>query len=57
MAAGIAWALRQGRNMIEAVRFGVACGADNAMDLFPARLRPERIERLLGQVGVSRVGG
>ena len=45
LAAGVAWALREGASMVEAIRFGMAAAAKNATMLLPSRLekgvRPE----------------
>ncbi len=45
MAAAIAWAVRDGREMIEAVKFGVAAAGENLRDLLPGRLDLIRVER------------
>lgn len=52
MAAGIAWSIRRGREMVEAVRFGIAAACDNARQLLPCRLDLGRIEGLERQVRV-----
>jgi len=45
LAAGVAWALREGASMVEAIRFGMAAAAQNVTMLLPCRLekgvRPE----------------
>ena len=38
MAAAIAWAVRDGRQMLDAVRFGMAAAAENLKELLPGRL-------------------
>jgi fructose-1-phosphate kinase PfkB-like protein len=38
MAAGIAWAIRDGRSMVDAVRFGMAAAAQNARRLDTGRI-------------------
>ncbi|MHB1038213.1 MAG: 1-phosphofructokinase family hexose kinase [Pirellulales bacterium] len=43
LAAGTAWALGQGRDPIEAVRFGMAAAAENLRQLLPCRLDPTRV--------------
>jgi tagatose 6-phosphate kinase len=46
MMAGIAVGLIRGQSLLEAVRFGVACGAANAMTLEPGFVRMEDVRRL-----------
>jgi 1-phosphofructokinase family hexose kinase len=56
LAAGMAWALERGMTMPDAIRSGLAAAADNATRLLPARLDPERVTELRGEVKVeSRV--
>jgi tagatose 6-phosphate kinase len=43
LAAGIAWAIRDGRSMIDAVRFGIAAAAENLRRLETGRLDPGRV--------------
>ncbi len=50
LAAGIAWGLSQGRDVLDSVRIGLACAADNARQLLPARLDPGRVLHLAGAV-------
>jgi 1-phosphofructokinase family hexose kinase len=50
LAAGLAWALSQERDHLQAIRYGMAAAAENAGQLLPARLSPERVERLVGQL-------
>ncbi len=50
LTAGIARSLCNGETVIEAVRFGVACAADNASQLLPARLDVARVQSRLGEV-------
>jgi tagatose 6-phosphate kinase len=50
LAAGMAWALHEGMEMIEAIRFGVAAAADNAAMMLPARLDIARVRALHSQV-------
>jgi fructose-1-phosphate kinase PfkB-like protein len=54
MAAAIAWALDDGVSLVEAVRLGVAAGAENATMLLPARLDPSHVQELAGQVLATR---
>jgi tagatose 6-phosphate kinase len=46
MLAGIAVALWRGRAVLDAVRFGIACGAANAMRVEPGFLRVSDVRRL-----------
>ena len=50
MAAAIAWALEAGKAPLDAVRLGIAAGAENARELLPARLDPQRVLSLAEQV-------
>ncbi len=45
LAAGIAVAIAEGADMADAVRFGLGAAADNAGQLFPARLDRDRVSR------------
>jgi tagatose 6-phosphate kinase len=55
MMAGIATALDRGQAMVEAVRFGVACGAANALTATSGEVRRADVMRLLRRVTVRRV--
>lgn len=55
LAAGVAWALRDGMEMLEAVRFGMAAAADNAASLLPGRLDLARVRVLVPAIAVSEV--
>ena len=46
LAAGIAAALDRGVEVLEAVRYGIASAADNATQLLPCRLDPQRVRDL-----------
>lgn len=46
MAAGIAWGVAQGKSPTEWLRLGIAAAADNAGQLLPARLDPQRVRSL-----------
>jgi 1-phosphofructokinase family hexose kinase len=50
MAAGIAWSIRAGRDMVDAVRFGVAAACYNVGQLLPCRLDRAAVERLMERV-------
>ncbi len=55
MAAAVAWAVRDGRAMVDAVRLAMAAAADNLAGLLPCRLDPARVESLAKAVRVDRV--
>lgn len=50
LAAGIAVALREGREMLDAVAFGMAAAADNLEQLLPSGLERSRVERFVDGV-------
>ena len=45
MAAAIAWAIRDGREIVDAVKFGVAAAGENLKDLRPGRLNQVTVEQ------------
>ncbi len=53
LAAGIAWATAEGASPLEAIRIGIAAGADNASVLLPGDIDRERVVRLSGDVAVE----
>ncbi|MCY2967062.1 MAG: PfkB family carbohydrate kinase [Planctomycetota bacterium] len=53
LAAGIAWGLSAGWDVVDAVRLGMAAAADNAGQLLPARLVGSRVVSLFHQVEVQ----
>ena len=53
MAAAIAWAIRDGRSMIDAVRLGVAAAAENLRRLDTCRLDPIVVQRRAEEVQVN----
>jgi 1-phosphofructokinase family hexose kinase len=55
MAAAIAWAERDGRQMVEAVRFGIAAAGENLRDLLPSRLDPARVQQRAEDVRVEEL--
>ncbi len=55
MAAGIAWAIRNGRDMPDAVRFGVAAANENLRRLETCRLDPARVKGLAERIRVEEV--
>ncbi len=55
MAAGIAWALAEGLDLVESVRRGIAAAAENAAALLPSRLDPDRVAGRAREVPVTAV--
>jgi 1-phosphofructokinase family hexose kinase len=55
LAAGVAVALSEGRDVPAAVAFGIAAAADNAAQLLPGRLDRQRIGRWESQVRFERL--
>jgi 1-phosphofructokinase family hexose kinase len=55
LAAGIAWATACGRDMPDAIRFGIAAAVDNVGQLLPARIDPARIAQLEKEVAVEEL--
>lgn len=55
LAAGIAWAIAQDTEPLEAIRVGIAAAVDNVSQLLPARIDPSRIATILPDVNVERV--
>jgi len=55
MAAAIAWAIRDGRAMIEAVQLGIAAAAENLAQLHTGRLDPAAVQRRACDVRVDVV--
>ena len=53
--AGVAYALRHGQTMTEATRFGLACGAADALTLVPGEVHPADARRLLAEIEMERV--
>lgn len=45
MAAAMAWAIRDGQTMPEAVRLGIGASIDNLRQLLPCRLNADRVRR------------
>jgi tagatose 6-phosphate kinase len=54
LAAGIAWALRRGDSVIDAVRLGIGAAGDNLGHILPCRLELERVVKLAEAVDVVR---
>ena len=55
LAAGIAWATRQGDSIIDAVRFGIGTAGDNLRKLMPCRLDGESVANRAHEVEVAEV--
>ena len=55
MAAAIAWAIRDGRSIVDAVRLGIAAAAENLRRLDTGRLDAAVVERLARNVRVEEV--
>jgi len=55
MAATIAWATRDGRDIIDAVKLGIAAAGENLRQLLPCRLDRKKVETRAGQVRVEGV--
>lgn len=56
LAAGIAWTLRNGHDMISAVRFGLATAATNAESLLPGRFDASHVAARAGAVVSEKIG-
>lgn len=54
LAAGLAWGVDQGMEVIDALRFGVAAAAENACELLPARLSPALVRQRATEVVVAQ---
>jgi fructose-1-phosphate kinase PfkB-like protein len=57
LAAGIACALQEGREAVDAIRFGMAAAAENATQLLPARLDRMRVEYRAAAIVAESIGG
>ena len=55
LAAGLAWAIREGMEMCDAIRFGMAAAAENATMMLPARLDLERVRARTSDIRYSEV--
>lgn len=55
LAAGMAWATREGRDIVDAVRFGLAAAAEKATQLLPARLAADAVAIRTSMVSYVRV--
>lgn len=54
MAAGIAWAVHNGRDPLDAIRFGMAAAADKVSRHLPGLVDRARVEALAGSIEVTR---
>lgn len=50
LAAGLAWSLSQGEDVLQAVRIGIAAAAQNAEQLLPGRINPRQTVELAERV-------
>lgn len=57
LAAGLAWSLSRGHDVLRAVRVGIAAAAQNAEQLLPGRIDPKRTLELAAKVDCERVIG
>jgi 1-phosphofructokinase family hexose kinase len=55
VAAGIAWAVRDGREMLDAVRLGIAAAGENVQQMLPCRLDLSRVEKAAAKIDVEKV--
>ena len=55
LAATVAWAVRDGRPVPEAVRLGIAAAGQNVAQLLPCRLEPDRLAEEAEDVVVDSV--
>ncbi len=53
LAAGVAWSVAQGRDPVEAVRFGIAAATESLGHLIPGELDAGRVTRLVERVEVA----
>jgi 1-phosphofructokinase family hexose kinase len=50
LAAGLAWAIRNGMEMVEAIQFGMAAAAENATMMLPGRLDLIRVRARMSEI-------
>jgi 1-phosphofructokinase family hexose kinase len=55
LAAGLAVGLDAGRDVVDALRLGMAAAADNLGTLLPARIEKSHVERILDTIEVHRI--
>lgn len=55
LAAGLAWSLSQGHDVLQAVRIGIAAAAQNAEQLLPGRINAQRTLELAERVDCQAV--
>jgi len=54
LAAGIAWATREGYDIIETVKLGIAAAGENLIELLPCRLDPQKVQQRAVNVRVEQ---
>ena len=54
-AAGMAWSLAGGSNMLDAVRIGIAAAAENALQLLPGRVELEQVRARANLITLEHV--
>ena len=57
VAAAIAWATRDGRGIVDAVKLGIAAAAENLRELLPCRLDPKKVKQRAEDVRVEPLDG
>lgn len=57
LAAGIAWAISEGRPIPKALGYGIAAAAENATQLLPSRLDPARVRALAESILIEALQG
>lgn len=55
LAAGIAAAVVDGRDLLESVRFGIAAAAESALELLPARLNAANVRKRMASIEASQI--
>ena len=55
LAAGIAWATRDGREPVEAVRFGIAAASESLGQLLPGRVELKKVRARAREVGLKQL--
>ena len=55
MSGAVAVALDEGRDPLEAIRFGMGAAADNLSQVLMGRLDRGRVEELAGEVSIEEI--
>ncbi|HLU47926.1 MAG TPA: PfkB family carbohydrate kinase [Planctomycetota bacterium] len=55
LAAGIAWGVSRGLDVVEAVKRGIGAAVQNLQDLLPSRVDPDTVERIARTISPERV--